>query len=114
MNDLVKEYIAGFPKEIQLRLLTIRETILAIHPEIKEGFSYQMPAYSFKKPLVYFAGYKNHIGFYPTGSGIKHVENMLKTNGFAFSKGSIQFRHDEQIPIELIRNLVHFKLNEQL
>ena len=114
MNDSVKEYIAGFPEEIQLRLLAIREIILAVHPGIKEGFSYKMPSYSFNKPLVYFAGYKNHIGFYPTGTGIKHVETKLKTEGFTFSKGAIQFPHNEQIPFELIQELVQFKLNEQL
>ena len=61
----VDNYIETFPKEIQTKLLQIRQIIKEIAPEAVESISYGMPAYKMnKKPLVYFAGYAKHIGFY--------------------------------------------------
>ena len=69
MNE-IDQYISSFPPEIQERLELIRSTIKAAAPDAEEVISYKMPAYKLKGILVYFAGYKNHIGFYP---GAKHL-----------------------------------------
>ena len=66
----VDDYIKSFPANIQVRLKQVRNTIKENAPEAEESFSYQMPAYKTNgKPLVYFAGYNNHIGFYATPTG---------------------------------------------
>jgi len=74
MNPLsakdIDEYITSFPENVQAMLKELRSTVKKASPEALETISYKMPAYMFKGPLVYFAAYKNHIGFYPTGSGI--------------------------------------------
>jgi uncharacterized protein YdhG (YjbR/CyaY superfamily) len=71
MNE-IDHYISTFPSEVQERLELIRSTIKAAAPDAEEVISYKMPAYKLKGILVYFAGYKNHIGFYPGANGISH------------------------------------------
>lgn len=106
----VDEYIKGFPKELQPTLETIRKTILKIAPKAVESISYGMPAYKLNgKPLVYFAGYKNHIGFYATPSG--HTEFSKELSGYKQGKGSVQFPIDG-VPFALIERMVAFKVAE--
>jgi len=68
----VDEYIGGFPKDIQKMLREVRTTIKKAAPEAREEIKYAMPAFVLNGNLVYFAGYKNHIGFYATPTG--HTE----------------------------------------
>ena len=107
----VDEYITGFPPDIQNILNRIRSIIKECAPEVLESISYGMPAYKTNgKPLVYFAAYKNHIGFYPTGSGIKHFESEL--GPYKWAKGSIQFPLNQEIPFDLIQKMVTYRLEE--
>jgi uncharacterized protein YdhG (YjbR/CyaY superfamily) len=71
-----------------------------------------MPAYKFHGILVYFAGYKNHIGFYPTGSGIENFKRELSS--WKTSKGTIQFPLDQPLPLKLITEMVRFRVIENL
>jgi uncharacterized protein YdhG (YjbR/CyaY superfamily) len=71
-----------------------------------------MPCFSLKQNIVYFAAFKNHIGFYPTSSGVKAFESELV--GLKYSKGAIQFPLDKPIPKELIQKIVLFRLDEVL
>lgn len=112
MNEKVNEYISAFPKDVQDTLILLRQTILSVHPSITEGFSYQMPAYSSSKPLAYFAAYKKHIGFYPTASGINTFEDDFISLGLNYSKGAVQFPIGTELPLQLIKKIVAFKLNE--
>ena len=73
----IDENIAAFPEEIQKILEELRATIKAAAPKAQEKISYQMPAFALKGNLVYFGAYKNHIGFYPTASGIQAFKNEL-------------------------------------
>ena len=108
----IDEYIESFPKETKLILQQMRMIIKKAAPDAIEVISYQMPAFKLNKVLVYFAAYKNHIGFYPTGAGIAAFENDL-TN-FKWSKGAIQFPLDQPLPKELISKIVRFKVNQDL
>lgn len=108
--ESVDDYISIQTKEVQKRLESIRKTIKETAPEAEECVSYQMPAYKLNGPLVYFAAYKNHIGFYPTGSGIKAFQKEIES--YKNSKGAVQFPLDQPIPHDLIRKMVVFKVNE--
>ena len=105
-------YIAAFPVHIQHILQKIRLTIKKAAPDALEKISYQMPAFTLKGILVYFAAHKNHIGFYPTSSGIKVFKDELA--GYNFSKGAIQFPIDKPIPLKLITKIVKFRVEENL
>lgn len=107
MKD-VETYIAQFPDEVQKILEKIRAIILAEVPEAEERISYAMPGYYLnKKPLVYFAGYKNHIGFYATPTGHEKFEKELSK--FKQGKGSVQFPLNQEIPYDLIKEIVKFR-----
>lgn len=105
-------YIAGFPPKTQELLSQLRETIKKAAPEAQEVISYQMPAYKFHGMLAYFAGYKNHIGFYPTGSGIENFKSVL--TAYKTSKGTVQFPIDQPLPLQLITEIVKFRVAENL
>ncbi len=111
MNTIeVDNYIATFPSEVQELLQQVRLTIQKAAPEAVEVVSYGMPAYKIKRILVYFAGCKNHVGFYPTASGI-HVfkEEIAK---YKWAKGSVQFPYNKPLPLELISRIVRHRVEE--
>lgn len=104
----VETYIAQFPDEVQKILEKIRAIILTEVPEAEERISYAMPGYYLnKKPLVYFAGYKNHIGFYATPTGHEKFEKELSK--YKQGKGSVQFPLNQEIPYDLINDIVKFR-----
>lgn len=107
----IDEYIAGFPPEVQGHLQQIRATIQKTAPDAIECISYAMPAFKFKgKPLVYFAGYKGHIGFYATPTGHTAFEKDLSI--YKQGKGSVQFPLDKPMPLDLISKIVSFRVEE--
>ena len=108
----IDEYIAIFPEEIQKILEELRATIKAAAPEAEEKISYQMPAFTQKGILVYFAAWKNHIGFYPTSSGTQAF--MQELSVYESSKGSIKFPLDKPLPLDLISNIVRFRIGENM
>ena len=108
----IDEYISTFPVEIQAKLNEIRETIKKAVPEAEETISYQMPAFKYKKILVYFAAFKNHIGFFPTSSGIEAFKDELSE--YVTSKGTIRFPLNIPIPLDLINKIVKYRFNEEM
>ncbi len=106
----VDEYIAGFPEPVQKLLNTMRVTIMKAAPEAEEVISYSMPAYKQNGMLLYFAGYKNHIGFYPTGSGIEAFKEEISC--YKNAKGSVQFPLDKPLPLSLIKRMVQYKVEK--
>lgn len=115
MNAAVKDidsYIALYPENVRVTLQKFRETIMAAAPGIEEAISYQMPAFKYHGILVFFAAYKNHIGFYPTGSGIIAFKNELSM--YEGSKGTVRFPIDKPLPFGLIKKIVKFRAKENL
>lgn len=110
MNPEITSYIAACPIQTQEQLKNLRNFILQEVPQAEEVISYKMPAYKLNGMLVYFAGYEKHIGFYPTGSGIKHFESEIQN--FKYSKGTIQFPIEQDLPYELIRRIIQFRVQE--
>ena len=106
----IDECIAQFPEDVQQILVRVREVIRESAPGAVEKISYQIPAFTLNGPLVWFAGYKHHIGFYPKGSGIEAFKEELSK--FKSAKGSVQFPLDQPIPYELIRKIVRFRVEE--
>lgn len=91
-------------------LESIRKAIQQAAPAATECISYNMPAYRQHGVLVYFAGYKNHIGFYPTSSPIKIFAEELKA--YKTSKGAIQFPLNKPIPAALVKKIVKYRMEE--
>lgn len=108
----VEDYLAGFPPETRELLRKVRVTIQKAAPEAEEVISYGMPAYKLNGVLVYFAGYQNHIGFYPTASGIQAFQSEL--GPYKWAKGSVQFPLDRPVPFNLIDKMVQFRVRENL
>lgn len=105
----VDEYIAQFPLETQAVLNEIRAIIRKAAPKATEIISYGMPAYKMNHVLVYFAAYKKHIGFYPTGKGIEAFKEEF--GDFKWSKGAVQFPLDKPLPFKLITRIVKYKIS---
>ncbi|MDR6371361.1 uncharacterized protein YdhG (YjbR/CyaY superfamily) [Chryseobacterium bernardetii] len=109
----IDEYILLFPVEVQEKLQELRKVIHLQVPDLEEYIGYQMPAFRYKgKPLVYFAGYKKHIGFYPGAEGIHNFETDFKERKYKFSKGAVQFPIHENLPLDLITKILRFKTKE--
>jgi uncharacterized protein YdhG (YjbR/CyaY superfamily) len=108
----IDEYISGFSGETATKLRQMREIIQKAAPGAKEVISYGMPAFRLNKVLVYFAAYKDHIGFYPTAGGIEAFKDEF--SGFRWSKGAVQFPLNKPVPLDLIERIVRYRVAEDL
>lgn len=107
----IDDYISTFPKEVQERLTEIRKLIKKEEPTVMESISYGMPSFKLNgQPLVYFAGYKSHIGFYPIPSGIEKFKKELSV--YKQGKGSVQFPQNKPLPVDLIQKILKFRIEE--
>lgn len=108
----IDEYITAQTSEVQILLEQMRQTIKKAAPEAEEVISYNMPAFKYHKILVYFAAYKNHIGFYATPTG--HMEFKEELSVYKQGKGSVQFPLNKPLPLDLISRIVQFRVKENL
>lgn len=106
----VDQYLSTFPPSTKKLLQQIRATIKKSAPEAQEGIGYNMPAYKQEGVLVYFAGYKGHIGFYPVSSAIREFEKEL--SAYEGSKGTVRFPLDKPLPLDLISRMVKYRVAE--
>ncbi len=106
----IDEYIAGFPARVQNILRSVRATIRKAAPAANEKISYQIPTFTLNGNLVHFAAWKNHLGFYPTSSGIRKFHRELSS--YETARGSVKFPLDEPMPLELISRIVKFRVHE--
>lgn len=106
----IDQYISTFPKNVQDRLTTIRNLIQKLVPTATEAISYGIPTFKLNGNLVHYAAYKNHIGFYPTASGIDAFKNELSV--YKNASGSVQFPHDQPLPLDLISRIVKFRIQQ--
>lgn len=109
---VIEEYISTMPEDRQAKLQQLYKTIKQLIPEATEKMSYGMPTFYLNGNLVHFANAKNHIGFYPTPGAIEAFKQELTE--FKTSKGAIQLPLDRALPIELIKNIVLFRLKENI
>ena len=108
----VDDYIATFPEKVRDMLEDMRAVIKDSVPYAEEKISYQMPTFALKGNLVHFAAFKNHIGFFPTASGIDAFKKEL--SGYEHSKGMIKFPLNKPLPYKLIKRIVLFRVGENL
>jgi uncharacterized protein YdhG (YjbR/CyaY superfamily) len=106
----VDTYINAFAPAVKERLLAIRKTILGLVPEATEAMTYGIPTVKYHGNLVHYAGFDKHIGFYPTPSGILAFKKELSI--YKHAKGSVQFPHDQPLPLDLIIEITLFRVEE--
>lgn len=109
----IDDYIKTFPTDTKSKLIQIRNLVKKIAPTAIETISYGMPTFKLNgKNLVHFAGYKSHIGFYPTPSALVAFEKELSS--FKISKGTAQFELDKELPIKLIEKMIKYRIEENI
>ena len=108
--ETIDEYISTCPPGVQKTLKKLRKVIREAAPDAEEKIAYRMPAYVLNGPLVYFAAFKDHIGFFPTPGGVCAFKYEL--TGYKTSKGTIQFPLDKPLPYDLVRRIVRFRVEE--
>ena len=108
----IDQYIAAFSSETREKLEQIRSLVRNLAPQAEEVISYGMPAFKLNGILVYFAAFKNHIGFYPLASGIEWFREDLSE--YKWAKGSIQFPLSRPLPLDLITKILAFRIHENL
>lgn len=107
----VDDYIAQFPTDVQQQLQELRSTIRKTAPDAEELMSYGIPAYKQYGMIAYFAGYKNHVGFYATPNTNKAFTKALAA--YKQGKGSVQFPLNKPLPLKLVSQMVAFNVNEK-
>ena len=110
--NTINEFIAAFPKNTQDKLRKMRDTIRKAAPSATEAIKYGIPTFVLNGNLVHFAGYQNHIGFYPAASGILEFKKELA--GYESAKGSVRFPLDKPLPLTLVAQIVKFRVAENM
>ncbi len=107
----VEEYIAAQPPLAQQRLQELSDAVAEAAPLAAPVISYNMPAYKYHGIVVYFAAHTRHIGFYP---GANAVTQMFADElvGYETAKGTIRFPMDQPVPVDLVRQIVRFRVAE--
>lgn len=108
----IDEYLGRCPKDEQRLLTQMRTTIQKAAPQATEKISYGIPTFYLNGNLVHFGAAQNHIGFYPTPSGITAFKKELAP--YKSSKGAVQFPKDKPLPLALVARIVKFRVKEQL
>lgn len=106
----IDEYIALFPADVQDRLRAMRSAIHEAAPHATEKISYQMPTFHQWGNVVHFAAFKNHIGFFPGASGVEEFADRL--TAYKTSKGTIQLPFSEPLPLELVKEITRWRVEE--
>lgn len=106
----IDEYISQLPESVQALMQQVRNTIREAAPDAQETIKYGMPTFTYHGNLVYFAAFKNHIGFYATPTGHDAFKDELA--GYKQGKGSVQFPLDKPLPLDLIRRIVQFRVQQ--
>ena len=106
----IDEYIAEFPSETRTMLEEMRALIRESAPGATETISYAIPTFDLNGRLVHFAGFKHHVGFYPTGRGVEAFKEELAP--YRSGKGSVQFPIGKPLPADLIRRIVEFRVEQ--
>lgn len=112
LSKEVAAYYATIPEDIQQRLFLMRETIMQHAPEAEETMNYGIPTFKLNGNLVHYAAFKNHIGFYPGSQAVVDFEPRLSS--FVHSKGTIQFPHSQPLPLDLVAEIVAYRVQKQL
>jgi len=106
----VDEYLAATPPAVRRKLELLRAIVREEAPGATEKLAYGMPAFHLGGPLVYFAAFPRHIGFYALPSGTAAFRAELA--GYRSGKGSVQFPLPGDPPWDLVRRLVRFRVEE--
>jgi len=109
-NEEANKYINSFSDEVSARLMLLRNMVLKLAPDAAEEFSYAMIGYTLhQKPLVYFGAYKKHLGMYALPH--THAAFAAQLGSYKSGKGSVQFLHSQDLPLELISNMIRFRIS---
>jgi uncharacterized protein YdhG (YjbR/CyaY superfamily) len=108
-RDPVERYLARVPEPAHGALQKMRAIIRSVVPlETEELLSYGIPAFKYKKVLVWYAAFARHCSLFPTASVIAKFKDELK--GCKLSKGTIQFPADKPLPAALLKKMVKARL----
>ena len=107
----IDEYVGHCTQDVQPLLTQMRATIQQAAAQATEKISYGIPTFYLNGNLVHFGAAQNHIGFYPTPSGITAFKKELEP--YKSSKGAVQFPKDKPLPLALVTRIVKFRVKEQ-
>lgn len=110
----IQVYLNTLSPESRSKLIQLRELILDEIPDAEEKINYQIPAYALQKggkrdQQIMIAGFAQHVGLYPHPSTIAKFENELKA--YKYGKGSVQFPLQAELPKDLIRAMLRYRLS---
>jgi uncharacterized protein YdhG (YjbR/CyaY superfamily) len=109
-SGTIDEYIGAFPADVRKMLEQVRMTIRKAAPDAVEAMKYGIPTFVLGENLVHFGGFKTHVGFYPSPSGIEAFKKEL--SAYEGAKGSVKFPLDKGMPLALITRIVKFRVQE--
>ncbi len=107
-----RRYLAAQPAPTRRILQGIRDAIRAAAPDAVEVFSYGIPGFRLAgKPLVWYAGWTEHVSLYPMGSAIRRAFARELAH-CQVSTGTIRFPLAKPPSATLVQRLVKARIAE--
>lgn len=106
------EYIATFSDEQKAWLTKLRRIIKRELKDAEEVLKWGSPAFLDKSGmiLVIFSGHKDHINLVVTPTTKEAFSDRL--TDYVTGKGSVQLSYKKALPVQLIQDLVAYRLKE--
>jgi uncharacterized protein YdhG (YjbR/CyaY superfamily) len=110
--ESIDDYIDSFPEETRVQLVEVRRAIRDTAPQAEERISYGMATFTVEgRPLIYFAGWKNHVGVYPVPTGDADFERAI--GPYRRAKDTVRFPISHPIPMELVTQITELCLRRR-
>lgn len=110
--EAVEAHLATFSPQVQEILQALRSCIREEAPQALERMAYGLPTFWQDGNLVHYSAWAHHVGLYPGASGVAAFEAELAP--YPRSKGAIRFPLDQPLPLDLVRRIVRYRLEENL
>jgi uncharacterized protein YdhG (YjbR/CyaY superfamily) len=99
------------PEPARSTLNKVRAAIQSVVPaDTTEVISYGIPAFRYKRILMWYAAFSGHCSVFPTASVIEKFRGELKA--FRTSKGTIHFPIDKALPSALVKKMAKMRVAE--
>lgn len=108
----IDKFFAKVEEPKRSTLEEMRRRILEVVPNAEQTIKYGMPAFlKDGSCFVCIAPFKNHINWSPYSSNV-FTQLSDELDGYAVSKGSMQFAIDKPLPKALVKKLIKVRLAE--
>jgi uncharacterized protein YdeI (YjbR/CyaY-like superfamily)/uncharacterized protein YdhG (YjbR/CyaY superfamily) len=104
------DYIEATAEPARSRLRALRAVIRDEAPDAVERMAYGLATWHQRENVIHLGAWTHHIGVYPGAAATVAFADELRA--FKTSKGAIRIPHDVPLPLELVRRIARWRVEQ--